>query len=414
MGSNGTDTPDPPIRRGLFYVLAATVVAGGIGYVIQAVVPAFVDAQEYVAFSVFWSVVYLVVSGLSGIQQEVTRSSRIGTGGGTASLGRFALACAVASAIAVAGTSVIWAPLAFSEDIVSLVAAVALAAVGYSFVAALSGALYGLHHWPGVAGMTVIDAIVRLVAVLASLLVGARLATLGWAVALPFAVAALVVWLWTGRSIRRGLDMDTDLRGLFGNSARTVGAAIATGVMISGLPFILGLTARDAAPGLLASLILVITLTRAPLVIPLVALQSYLVVTFRDAAARVGRRVALLSGGMLTITVVLSALAIVIGPWVIALLYGDRYELPPLAYAAIVASAGLTGVLCITGPAVLAIGRHTLYLLGWAVASLVTIGCLLLPAPELPRVLAALLAGPVAGIAVHALGLTGRAGRVSA
>lgn len=414
MASEAASRPDPSARRGLAFVLGATVVAGGIGYVIQAVVPAFVGADEYIAFSVFWSVVYLVVSGLSGIQQEVTRAAHPGTGTGTSTLARFALLCAVGSAIVVVATSLLWAPLAFSADVLSPVASVAVAAVGYSFVAALSGALYGVRHWPGVAGMTVIDAAVRLVAVLVSLLLGAELAALGWAVALPFAVAALLVWLWTGRSIRRGLDLDTDLRGLFGNSARTVGAAIATGVMISGLPFILGLTARDAAPGLLASLILVITLTRAPLVIPLVALQSYLVVTFRDAAAQVRRRVALFSGGMLAVTVVLSALAILVGPWVIGLLYGDRYALPPLAYAAIVASAGLTGVLCITGPAALALGRHTLYLLGWVVASLVTIGCLLLPLPELPRVLAALLAGPVAGIAVHAVALARRADPISA
>lgn len=413
MASEAGEPSDSSARRGLLFVLGSTVVAGGIGYVIQAIVPAFVDAEDYIAFSVFWSVVYLVVSGLSGIQQEVTRAARPGAGTGTPTLLRFALACAVGAAVVIVATSPLWATLVFAGEIVPLIGALAFAAVGYAFVAALSGALYGVRHWPGVAGMTVIDAVLRLAAVLVALALGARLAALGWAVALPFAIAATAVWLWSGRSIRRGLDLDTDLRGLFGNSARTVGAAIATGVMISGLPFILGITAGAAPPGLLASLILVITLTRAPLVIPLVALQSYLVVTFRDAAARVRGRVALFSAGMLAVTTILSALAVFVGPWVIALLYGDRYSLPPPAYAAIVASAGLTGVLCITGPAVLAIGRHTLYLLGWVVASLVTVGCLLLPLPELTGVLLALLAGPIAGIVVHAAGLARPAEPVS-
>ena len=66
----------PPARdRGLTYVLGATVVAGAVGYVIQAAVPAFTGTDEYIAFSVFWSVVYLIVSALSGIQNELTRSA---------------------------------------------------------------------------------------------------------------------------------------------------------------------------------------------------------------------------------------------------------------------------------------------------------------------------------------------------
>jgi O-antigen/teichoic acid export membrane protein len=110
---------------------------------------------------------------------------------------------------------------------------------------------------------------------------------------------------------------------------------------------------------------------------------------------------------------VLSALAVVVGPWVIELLYGDRYALPAPAYAAIVASAGLTALLCLTGPAVLAAGDHGRYLLGWAAASASLIGLLLLPLPELERVLFALCASPVVGVLIHAAGLVRRRGGVS-
>ena len=79
-------------RGALAYVLGATVLAGLIGYVIQAVVPGFTDADEYITFSVFWSIVYLVVSALSGVQQEVTRAAHVGTpAGGVRTLTRFAL-----------------------------------------------------------------------------------------------------------------------------------------------------------------------------------------------------------------------------------------------------------------------------------------------------------------------------------
>ncbi|MFS0733669.1 hypothetical protein ABC304_16920 [Microbacterium sp. 1P10UB] len=411
------DSAAAPERSGggLAYILGATAVAGAIGYVIQAAVPAFVDQAQYVVFSVFWSIVYLVVSGLSGIQQEATRASRSSAqGGGWRVLARFAVVYAAIAAVIVAATAVLWAPGVFGADTVPLVAALAVAAVGYAFVAAISGALYGVKDWRGVAGMTVADAGVRLLTVGAAVLLGAGLVAIGWAVAVPFTLAALIIWLIAGRGIRSRLALDADLPTLLRHSLHTVGAAIATGVMISGLPFLLGVTsARDDA-ALLASLILVITLTRAPLVIPLLALQSYLVVTFRDAAEHVRRRVLVWGTGLLGATVVLSALAVVVGPWVVSLLYGDRYELPAPAYAAIVASAGLTGLLCITGPAALAGGRHRLYLAGWIAASAVTVASLFLPVPELPRVLTALLAGPVVGVAVHATGLLQRRASVSA
>lgn len=399
---------------GLTYILGATVIAGGIGYVIQAAVPAFLDAADYVVFSVFWSIVYLAVSGLSGIQQEATRASRsTSEGGGWPTLRRFAwIYSAVASAVVVV-TAFLWAPPVFGEETVPLVAALTVAAIGYTFVAAISGALYGVKGWRGVAGMTVTDALVRLLTIGTTVAMGAGIIVLGWAVAVPFAVAAVILWAVTGRGIRSRLSVDADLPTLMRHSGHTVTAAIATGIMISGLPFLLGLSSGSSDAALLASLILVITLTRAPLVIPLLALQSYLVVTFRDAAGHVARRVLTWGGGLLALTAVLSAASVVVGPWVVALLYGDRYELPAPAYAVIVASAGVTGLLCITGPAVLAAGRHRLYVAGWIAASAVTVAGLFAPWDTLAGVLVALLAGPVVGVAVHATGLAVRRSRVS-
>lgn len=397
-------------RGGLLYILGATAVAGAIGYLIQALVPAFTAADEYIAFSVFWSIVYLVVSALSGLQQEVTRAARAASPPrGTTTLVRFALLCAVAAALVLVLTSPLWIgetiPPEAGADAAQLIAALAVAAIGYTLVAVLSGALYGVRNWPGVAAMTVSDSVLRLLTVGIALATGAGVAVLGWAVALPFAIAATAVWLFTGRGIRGSLALDIGMPGLLRNSVRTVGAAIATGVMISGVPFLLGITSDRGRPELLASLILVITLTRAPLVIPLLALQSYLVVTFRDDPRQVAPRVRLWGAGLVAITAVLSALAVVVGPWVISVLYGDRYGLPAPAYAAILASAGLTALLCLTAPAVLAAGHHTLYLLGWAAASVSLVALLQLPLGELERVLIALCASPVVGMLVHLGGM---------
>lgn len=409
-------------RGALAYVLGATVVAGIIGYVIQAVVPGFTGADEYITFSVFWSIVYLVVSALSGVQQEVTRAASTGpSAGGPRTLAGFALLYASGAAALIVLLSPLWAPQVLLPEVLSerggvvvqLVAALAVAAVGYTFVAVLSGALYGVRNWPGVAAVTVTDSMLRLIAIVVALALGAGVASLGWAVAAPFLLAAAGVWLFTGHAIRRSLALDIGMPGLLRNSMRTVGAAIATGIMISGLPFLLGVTSDRTQPELLASLILVITLTRAPLVIPLLALQSLLIVTFRDAPDRVVARVRLWGAGLLLVTAVLSALAMFVGPWVIALLYDDRYALPAPAYASIVASAGLTALLCLTGPAVLAVGQHGRYLLGWAAASAALIGLLLLPLAELERVLLALCVSPIVGVVIHAAALVRRRGELS-
>jgi O-antigen/teichoic acid export membrane protein len=397
----------------LAYVLAATAIAGAIGYIIQALVPGFVGASEYVAFSVFWSIVYLVVSALAGLQQEVTRATHMRAAGeppGWRVIGAFGL-CASAIALALLGaSSPLWAPSLFGAQSAPLVIALLVGAVGYSFVALLSGALYGVRDWGGVAAMTVTDSAIRLCLICGALMIGAGTVVLGWAVALPFAIAVVSVWLFTGRRVRRDAAIDVGLRGLARNSISTVLASTATGLMISGLPFLLGITRQGIAPGLLASLILVITLTRAPLVIPLLALQSYLVVTFRDHPASARRRVVVWSAALVGASVVLAAAAIWVGPWVVNLLYGDRYALPSAAYAFIVLSAGLTGLLCITGPAVLAAGRHGWYLAGWATASVALVVLLSAPLARPEGILVALVAAPLFGVGVHAWGLRARSG----
>jgi len=408
----GADEAAP--RGGLAYVLGATVVAGGIGYVIQALVPAFTSSTDYLAFSIFWSAVYLSATALSGIQQEITRASTSQPdASGWRFLAGFTLACAGIAAVVIVATGPLWAGRVFVTDAAALVVALAVAAVGYTLVAGLSGALYGVRNWPGVAGMTVADSALRLIAIVLALAAGAGVVGLGWAVALPFLVAVILMWALTGAGVRRRLALDTGFAGLARNSARTVAASVASGLLISGLPFLLGLTSSALPSSVLASLILVLTLTRAPLVIPLLALQSYLVVTFRDAGRGTGRRVLLWGGGLVAVTAVLAAVATFVGPWVVSLLYADRYELPAYAYAAIVAGAGLTGLLCITGPAVLAAGRHSLYLAGWAAASVATIAYLLIRPATLPDVLAALVVGPMVGVVVHAVGWSAGRGRVS-
>jgi O-antigen/teichoic acid export membrane protein len=405
----GETEPGPSrARSGLAFVLAATVVAGGLGYLIQGLVPIFIGAAEYVTFSVFWATLYLIVSALSGAQQETSRAvqpvePRAHSDGSV--LRRFAFVVAIVATIAVGATAPLWAPDAFRDDWVPLTVSLLVGVVGYTLVAVLSGVLYGVRAWPAIAALTVADAGLRVIAIVAVLLVGGGIQALAWAVATPFSVAFLGVWILMWRRLRRGFAVDVALVRLLRNATSTVAAALCTGLLISGLPLVLSLTLSSAPTSLLASLILVITLTRAPLVIPLLALQSYLVVTFRDAPEKAGGRLARWGLGLAAATLALAALAALVGPWVLDVVYAGKYELPGVVIAVIVASAGLTAGLCLTGPALIAASRHGAYVLGWAAASIGVIGLLLVPLPPVEATLVALVLAPMVGVAIHVAAL---------
>lgn len=386
---------------GLRHILVATVIAGAIGYLIQFLVP-ILAPTSYLTFATAWSAIYLVVTCLSGLQQELTRASRVDdTGSGFGTWIRFALVAAVAATAIVSVIFSVAGSRLFPGDTASFVVAIATAAFGYSLVAAVSGAVYGLKDWSAVAGMTVADSVIRAIAIAAALLAGGGALLLGWATALPFLIAVAAVWLWVGRRIRSSLALDVSFGRLLRNAGAAVVASLATGALISGLPLLLRATGSDLSPGLLASLILGITLTRAPLVVPLLALQGYLIVSFRDDLGRVALRVLKWIALFLAVVIVLAGVAALLGPLIMDWLFPDFVRLSAIDLALIVLSAGLTGLMCITGPATLAANRHSWYTAGWVVSAVITITALLLPIDAQLRVYAALLIGPLAGAVVH-------------
>ena len=56
---------------GLVIIGISTVIAGLAGYAVTLLVYRVVGAGSYAIFAVFWAAMYLLIGGLSGIQQEV-------------------------------------------------------------------------------------------------------------------------------------------------------------------------------------------------------------------------------------------------------------------------------------------------------------------------------------------------------
>ncbi len=388
---------------GLRSILVATAIAGGLGYAIQLAAPALlIDDAAYVTFSVYWSTLYLCVAALSGVQQEVTRAARPAAGEPpTPVLRQFTLVTIAIVVVVVAVIASLFGSAILPGPTLFLAGALSVGVVGYLLVAVLSGVLYGLRLWSAVAWITVLDAGVRAVLVLAALAMTWPSEIVALAVSLPFGLAFVAIWLWTRRRVVGAFRLDVRLGRLLAHVAGTVVAAAAMGVMMNGMPLLLGITARAGDTAALAGLILAITLTRAPIVVPLLALQSYLISLMRGGGRVVRRRVIIALGIGTVVVALLSAAAAAVGPWVIALISGGRFEIVPSMMAAITAGAGLVAMMCVTGPALIAERRHVPYVAGWVVAAVLTVLCLVLPLPLEQRLPLALLAPPLVGVCVH-------------
>jgi hypothetical protein len=165
--------------------------------------------------------------------------------------------------------------------------------------------------------------------------------------------------------------VDSSYRQLGWNAARAVVASISTAVLVSGFPLLLGVTSRGEPAALIGELIFAITLTRAPLIVSVMSLQSYFVVRFRDSGkhwVRLFSRVLLIVGGAAVILAVL-------GAWI---------GRPVIEWIS---------------------GHPTPFTAGWLAAAAATIAVMAIPLEVLLRVSLALLVGPVVGIVVHLVSL---------
>lgn len=393
---------------GLRSILIATAVAGLLGYAIQLLAPALLpDGTAYVTFSMYWSTLYLCVAALSGLQQEVTRAARPAAGTVTqqATLRSFSLIVIAVVVAAVTIVALVAGPVVFRGHTAALAVALGTGLVGYVLVAVVGGVLYGLHLWNAVAVMTIIDVGVRAVLVVVAFLAGWSAEWVAFAVSLPFGMAVLLVWLRMRRRIVGAFRLDVRLGRLLANAAGTVTAAAAMGLMMNGMPLLLGIAAGGTDEVVLAGLILTITLTRAPLVVPLLALQSFLISVFREAGRAVMKRLLAALGIAALAVTLLAAAAWAVGPWVIGVVSRGQYDVSPAMMATITVSAGLVGMMCVTGPALVGRNRHVPYTAGWMGAALLTIVALMLPLAFESRLVVALLVPPAIGLCVHVVAI---------
>lgn len=396
----------------------ATLFAAASGYLVMLVAGRALGPADYPLFATYWGAFFALGGVANGLMQEVTRAVRSARGGGTGTVGArpprsavrllpagLTLGLVLAAAVAVSAPA--WPALGLPTFSGVGVAIMAFGILGFTLQAATAGALSGTERWGLYAVLLTVDAALRLAVAGVAWWLGD--AGLGFAVA---TVAGAVTWallIALSPATRDALAsaVDAGRRRFWRNTGTAMLASAGTSALVTGFPLFVTATVRadDPAP-LVGAVILAITLTRAPLLVPLTSFQSAIIVYFVRRRARGPRSLATPLGLVTAVGIVGAGAAWLVGPWLIRVLFGGDFELPGAVLAALTAASVGTAALMVTGNAALAFDRHLLYNSGWWVA-VIAAAVLLVAVPGALDVRAAiaLLAGPGVGVAVHVVGL---------
>ena len=403
-----------PIARGsVARVGTATVLTALCGYAVVYLAARDLAPAGFSIFAVFWGAFGLVTGSANGLLQETTREVRA-TGyldvlpaKRTHPL-RVAGMVGIGAAVVIAGSSPLWSGRVFAQAHWLSVGLLSVGLAGFCLHATLLGMLAGTNRWTQYGALMVTDAVIRVAVAVATFVIGWGLVGFLWAtVAGAGAWLIMIVVSPTTRAAARLLTPGgtaTFLRG----AAHSITAAGASAILVMGFPVLLKATSNQlGADG--GVVILAVTLTRAPLLVPLTAMQGNLIAHFVDARTERLRALiapAALVGGIGALGVLAAGL---IGPWLLRVGFGPDYHAAGALLAWLTAAAVTIAMLTLTGAAAVAAALHRAYALGWVGATVASTLLLLLPLPLGTRAVVALLCGPLVGIGVHLAALS-RAG----
>ena len=421
VGGTQASTGAGPITRGsVARVATATALTALCGYAVIYLAARDLAPGGFSIFGVFWGAFGLATGAAFGLLQETTREVR-STRHVSAALPvdqprthplRVAMLVGAGAAVVIAGSSPLWSGRVFVEERWLSVALLSVGLAGFCVHATLLGMLAGTDRWTGYGALMVTDAVIRVTVAAATVVLGWRLVGFLWAT-----VGGAVAWLImlvASPSARAAAHLlppggaATFLRG----AAHSITAAGASAILVMGFPVLLKLTSDElGAEG--GVIILAVTLTRAPLLVPLTAMQGNLIAHFVDA--RTDRVRALIApagiiGGIGAVGVVAAG---VVGPWLLRVAFGQQYQASGALLAWLTAAAVAIAMLTLTGTGAVAAALHRAYSLGWVGATAASGLLLLLPLPLQTRTVVGLLCGPLVGIGVHLVALS-RAGRSTA
>lgn len=393
--------------RSALVVGAAAAVAALSGILFLAISARSLSTEHNTAFLTYWAALFAVFAVLSGIQNEMTRAVRADRGlqrevpRATSPL-TAGLLVGAGAAIVVMLLFPLWQAVfvGIGGALVPMLL-VAAAAFLYAGHVATVGTLAGLGRWNGFAGLSAGESLVRL-----ALAAGAALLGWGFIGFEAAAAAGTATWLVVTTLLPRwrvlwGIRIQLRLGALLKRVANAMAAAGATALLVTGFPLLMSLTTDPAAYALAAPLIVAVSVTRAPLLIPVTAFQSMVIASFVAHPERARSSLLKLVGAVVAVAVVGGALAALVGPWLMRLVFGPAYGNSPLVLAMLVVAAAFLALLVLGGSVALALDAHTVNTVGWYLALAVSVAIMLSPADLATRTILALSIGPLVGSAFH-------------
>lgn len=409
----------PRMKLAAAQVGGAAIIVAIASYVAQFLAARWLGPADYTTFAVFWAVLFIVVGTLSGAGQEVVRVSRVDKIQRDANLapdhdrshpriGVIAIAIGCGTAAVVLLTGLVWAPPAFGADWLPRLVLLSSAGVFVSGTLAVGSMFAGLARWRAYAMLVTLEGVARIVFFVFAALLLPNVLGFSIAAVLAFAPGVLVGLLWAPLRRETFTTRSDSPVGLSTTRIiRSMAASTLSSVLLVGWPALLsaaaGVNPRGSSAVSLGVLILLVTLTRAPLLVPLTSFQNALVARFTGLGLSDRRRwVGMGIGIIVGASCVLAALAALFGPPLLPLVFGDAYRAGPGIVAALTGAAAGLGIITLTGVAAITSGGHSLYLLGWLVAIVVALLVVFLaPLPFEWATVVAVVAGPLVGAAVQ-------------
>lgn len=403
-------------------ILLSSIIAAASVFITTFIANRVLGGEELNEFLMFWSALFLVYGIIGSLQQEVTRAvgnARLRKVSNGARVVSVAVSFGVVLAALTALSSPVWAPDKMKTAPVIGVFLIAVSVIFYAVQPSMTGSAAAQKSWYLFAGLSGGEALWRLVAMAIAAFFWGSVVSLEAAT-----VSAVFVWVISAflfKDARRALRARADVGPgrLSRNILLAMGSSIAYSVLVVGFPLFLESSTRDQtseyAKTTVAVLVLMISICRSPIMMPLQAFQGVAIAAFLKQQHRPIAALIKPSALFLAVGAVGGLLAALVGPWLFTLIYAPNSELKQVVYEDIVHgwllglltfASAILALIVLTGTASLALNAHRVYVLGWAVAAVISIALLfILPFDVITRALISLYTGPLIGFMVHLAGI---------
>ncbi|USR79464.1 lipopolysaccharide biosynthesis protein [Arcanobacterium pinnipediorum] len=393
------------VQAGMSVSIGAGIAALS-GFAIIFISARVLSPSDNALFLSFWATLFFATGTLSGIQSEITRavgSETIATpppASATLTPYRITLSYGVIVSIIVAA---IWL-LSHSNDPLGptlfTTAIMMIAVILYTGQVTTLGILGGLRNWLSFGMLNSAEALLRLASVF---FVAFTIQTSqGFAAATVLGFSAWIFFSYT-RQLRRALRTRIALpaRRLAKNILSAIASAGATALLINGFPTLMLLTTPAAEFSQSSDLILAVSVTRAPLLVPLFAFQSVIISYYLGSPEKRRSTTKKIFGGVFAFTIILAPVVALFGTDVMSFVFGPAYANSALTLTVLAIDAALLALLVLGGTITIALNRYKECLIGWYSCAAGALAILLLPLPLEVRTLLALTISPLIGISIH-------------